>query len=69
MTKRHELRREARAIFPASEAPRDFDAIELPFPERGGAALVPWSERKIAQAAIEPAVPEGARGVEAVASP
>jgi ribonuclease Z len=30
-----ELRDEARAIFPNSVVPRDFDRIELPFPERG----------------------------------
>ncbi|MCW3020317.1 MAG: ribonuclease [Solirubrobacterales bacterium] len=40
-----ELRDEARAIFPATEAARDFDTIEVPFPERGGATLVRWSER------------------------
>ena len=33
-----ELREEARAVFPATEAPRDFDTIEVPFPERGPAA-------------------------------
>ena len=32
-----ELRDEARAVFAATEAPRDFDTIEVPFPERGGA--------------------------------
>ena len=41
-----ELRDEARTVFPASEVPRDFDTIEVPFPERGGAALVRWSERR-----------------------
>ncbi len=35
-----ELLREAREIFPATVAPRDFDLIEVPFPERGGPALV-----------------------------
>ncbi len=39
------LRDEASAIFPATEAARDFDTIEVPFPERGGATLVRWSER------------------------
>jgi len=38
-----ELREEARAVFPASELPRDFDTVELPFPERGDPALVRWS--------------------------
>src|SRR4029077_6436227 len=41
-----ELREEARAVFVATEAPRDFDTIEVPFPERGGASLVRWSERQ-----------------------
>jgi len=41
-----ELRDEARAVFAATEAPRDFDTIEVPFPERGVARLVRWSERR-----------------------
>jgi ribonuclease Z len=40
-----ELRDEACAAFPATEAGRDFDTIEVPFPERGRANLVRWSER------------------------
>ncbi len=40
-----ELRDEARAVFAATEAPRDFDTIDVPFPERGGATLERWSER------------------------
>jgi ribonuclease Z len=40
-----ELRDEARSIFPATEALRDFDTIDVPFPERGRATLVRWSER------------------------
>jgi ribonuclease Z len=35
-----DVRDEARAIFPATVVPRDFDAIEVPFPERGEPALV-----------------------------
>jgi ribonuclease Z len=40
-----QVREEARAVFPATEAPRDFDSIEVPFPERGPAALVRWAGR------------------------
>jgi ribonuclease Z len=40
-----ELRDEARAVFAATEAARDFDTIDVPFPERGRATLVRWSER------------------------
>jgi hypothetical protein len=35
-----ELAREARAIFPDTVVPRDFDTIEVPYPERGAPALV-----------------------------
>jgi len=34
------VRDEAREVFPATVVPRDFDAIEVPFPERGEPALV-----------------------------
>ncbi len=37
-----QLRDEARAVFAATEAPRDFDAIVVPFPERGGPHLIRW---------------------------
>jgi ribonuclease Z len=40
------LRDEARTVFPTTEAPRDFDTIEVPFPERGGATLERWSDRQ-----------------------
>jgi ribonuclease Z len=39
------LREEARAVFPKTEFPRDFDTIELPFPERGEPELIPWESR------------------------
>jgi ribonuclease Z len=39
------LRDEARAIFPATVLPRDFDTIEVPFPERGTPELVHWEDR------------------------
>jgi ribonuclease Z len=35
-----ELAREAREIFPETVVPRDFDVIEVPFPERGAPRLV-----------------------------
>ncbi len=31
---------EARETFPATEAPRDFDVVEIPFPERGDPRLI-----------------------------
>jgi ribonuclease Z len=33
---------EAHPIFAATEAPRDFDTIEVPYPERGAPRLVRW---------------------------
>ncbi len=40
-----QLREEARAIFPNTVVPRDFDTIEIPFPERGEPSLIRFSER------------------------
>lgn len=37
---------EAREVFPAAIAPRDFDLVEIPFPERGEPALVPNGARE-----------------------
>jgi len=46
-----ELREQAREVFPQTEAPRDYDTIEVPFPERGEPRLVRWSERRAREAA------------------
>ena len=39
------LRDEARAVFHATVLPRDFDTIEIPFPERGKPDLIRWEDR------------------------
>jgi ribonuclease Z len=41
-----EIRDEARELFERTVVPRDFDAIDVPFPERGEPELVRWSERE-----------------------
>jgi ribonuclease Z len=41
-----EVRDEARAFFANTVVPRDFDRIEVPFPERGEPVLVKSSERR-----------------------
>jgi len=56
-----EVQREARSVLPATEVPRDFDAIEVPFPERGVAQLVRWSDR--------PRTPVGESAIETVPEP
>ena len=44
-----QLRDEARAIFPDTELPRDFDSIEVPFVERGAPRLVRAGEAPVPQ--------------------
>src|SRR3954471_24856845 len=39
-----EVREEARGVFPNTEVPRDFDTIEVPFPEKGEPELIRWSD-------------------------
>jgi ribonuclease Z len=53
-----DLREEARSVFAATEAPRDFDTIDIPFPEKGRPELIRWSDRHAQAAAIrtEPVV-------------
>jgi ribonuclease Z len=68
-----EIREQARAVFAATEAPRDFDTIEVPLPERGAATLVRWSERQARERGTEapggePASPAGPEA-ERVTSP
>jgi ribonuclease Z len=63
-----ELREEARAVFAATETPRDFDTIEVPFPERGPATLVRFSERKAGLSASDRSSPPSAEDAEVVAS-
>ncbi len=41
-----EIRDEARAVFAATEVPRDFDTIDVPLPERGAPELVRWDARR-----------------------
>jgi ribonuclease Z len=77
-----DLRAEARSVFAATEAPRDFDTIEVPFPEKGPAQLVRWSDRvrepraaeQQSEASTEPAAaastkPAATASTEPVASP
>jgi len=55
-----ELREEARAAFPNTIVPRDFDRVEIPFPERGEPVHVKASERPPApdpEAAPPPVLP------------
>jgi ribonuclease Z len=58
-----QLRDEARAVFAATVAPRDFDTIEVPFPERGPATLLRWSERQARERATAGEAGEGAEPV------
>jgi ribonuclease Z len=51
------LRDEARAVFADTVVPRDFDAIEIPYPERGAPRLVRWDAEAAAAAEAEAAAP------------
>ena len=41
-----EVAEEARALFPQTVVPRDFDLLEIPLPERGPPVLVPRGGRR-----------------------
>jgi ribonuclease Z len=45
---------EAREIFPGAVVPRDFDAIEIPFPERGTPSLHRFGEREVQEPLPDP---------------
>jgi ribonuclease Z len=47
-----DVRAEARAVFPRTVVPRDFDLIEIPFPERGEPLALPWDEVRAREAAL-----------------
>ena len=47
-------------ILRLTEAPHDFDTIEVPFPERGGATLLRWSDRQARERAGGGATKEAA---------
>jgi ribonuclease Z len=52
---------EARALFPPAVAPRDFDVIEIPFPERGEPRLIESGARRREPAGeVEAGYPSGA---------
>jgi ribonuclease Z len=54
------LRDEARAIFPRTVLPRDFDSIEIPFPERGEPELIRWEDRHAGEDEVTEAVADAA---------
>jgi len=63
-----ELREQARAVFAHTEAPRDFDAVELPLPERGPPLFVRWPGRQPREASAPPAPAAEARSAAAARS-
>jgi ribonuclease Z len=49
-----EVAREARTIFPDTVVPKDFDVIDVPFPERGAPSLVKGGVRRGRDDVAEP---------------
>ena len=48
----HEVVEEARTIFPETVVPRDFDVVDIPFPERGTPELIRSGARAASVAAV-----------------
>ena len=56
------MRDEARAVFPNTVVPRDFDTIEIPLAERGEPSLIRWdAEARPGRTAPEPEAREPSR--------
>jgi ribonuclease Z len=49
-----EVAREARTIFPETVVPKDFDVIDVPFPERGAPTLAKGGVRRGREDVVEP---------------
>jgi ribonuclease Z len=49
-----EVAREARTIFPETVVPKDFDVIDVPFPERGAPTLLKGGVRRGREDVVEP---------------
>jgi ribonuclease Z len=57
-----ELAREAREVFPDTVVPRDFDVVELPYPERGTPQLVKAGARPVSSGGDGSDGPSGGGG-------